>query len=66
MEEADWDQKLQVRTVGYDGAEVYNAKCLDLKRICDALPPAGLGGLVIAADVSTGFAREALLIRASC
>ena len=61
MGEVDWDQKLQARTVGYYGAEVYNAECLDLKRICDALPPAVLGGLVNAADVSTGFLREALL-----
>ena len=61
MEEVDWDQKLQARTVGYDGAEVYTAECLDLRRICDALPPVGLGGLVNAADVSTGFVREALL-----
>ena len=61
MEEVDWDQKLQARIVGYDGAEVCTAECLDLKRICDALPPAGLGGLVNAADVSTGFVREALM-----
>ena len=32
-----------------------------LKRICAALPPARTGGLVNAADVSTGFVREALL-----
>ena len=31
MEEVDWDRKLQSRTVGYDGAEVYTAECLDLK-----------------------------------
>ena len=61
MEEVDWDQKLQARTVGYDGAKVYTAECLDLERVCDALPPVGLGGLVNAADVSTGFVREALL-----
>ena len=34
---------------------------LDLERICAALPPVGLGGLVNAADISTGFVREALL-----
>ena len=61
MEEVDWAQKLEARTVGYDGAEVYTAERLDLERICAALPPAGVGGLVNAADVSTGFVREALL-----
>ena len=60
MGEVDWDQKLQARTVGYDGAEVYTAECLHLVRVCDALPPVGLGGLVNAADVSTGFARALL------
>ena len=61
MENVDWNQKLQARTVGYDGAEVYTAECLDLDRICATLPPVGLGGLVNAADNSTGFVREALL-----
>ena len=41
MEEMDWDQKLQARTVGYDGAGVYTAECLNVKRICDALPLRG-------------------------
>ena len=58
MKEVDWDQKLQARTVGYDGAEVYTAECLDLKRICDALPPAGLGGLVNAADEGGSVGSE--------
>ena len=61
MEEVDWNQKLQARTVGYDGAVVYTAECVNLVRICEALPPVGLGGLVNAADISTGFVREALL-----
>ena len=61
MEEVDWNQKLKARTVGYDGAEVYTAECLDLERICVALPPVGLGGLLNAADISTGFVRDALL-----
>ena len=61
MEEVDWDQKLPARTVGYDGAQVYTAECLDLERICAALPPAGWRGLVNAADVSTGFIGDALL-----
>ena len=59
MEEVDWDHKLQARTVGYDGAEVYTAACLDLERICAALPR--LGGLVNTADISTGSVREPLL-----
>ena len=59
--EVDWAHKLQARTVGYDGAEVYSAERLDLERISVALPPAGVGGLVNAADVSTVFEREALL-----
>ena len=37
------------------------AERLDLERICAALPPAAVGGLVDAADVSTGFVRQALL-----
>ena len=45
----------------YDGAEVYTAERFDLERICPAVPPAGVGGLVNAADVSTGFVRDALL-----
>ena len=61
MEEVDWAQKLQACTVGYDGAEVYTAERLDLERICAALPPARVGGLVNAADVSTGFVRDAFL-----
>ena len=46
MEEVHWAQKLQVRTVGYDGAEVYTAERLDLEGICAELPPAGVGGFV--------------------
>ena len=61
MEEVDWNQKFQARTVGYDGAEVYTAERLDLEGLCAAVPPPGLGGLVNAADVSTGFVRDALL-----
>ena len=59
--EVDWEQKQRARTLGYDGAEVYTAERLDLERICAAVPPAGVGGLVNAADVSTGFVRDALL-----
>ena len=42
-------------------AEVYTAERLDVERICAALPPAVVGGMVNAADVSTGFVRDALL-----
>ena len=54
-------ESIQARTVGNDRAEVYTAECLELERICAALSPVGLGGLVNAADISTGFAGEALL-----
>ena len=61
MKEVDWEQKLHAHKPGCDETEVYTAESLDLERICAALPPAGLGGLVNAADVSTGFVRDALL-----
>ena len=32
MVEVDWNQKLQARTVGCDGAEVYTAECLDSEK----------------------------------
>ena len=59
--EGDWEQKLHAHTLSYNRAKVYTTERLDLERICAALPPAGVGGLVEALDVSTGFVRDALL-----
>ena len=52
MEIVDWQQKLEARTVGYDGSEVYTAERPAL---------IGVGGSVNAAAVSTAFVRDALL-----
>ena len=59
--EGDWEQKLHPHTLSYNRAKVYTTERLDLERICAALPLAGVGGLVEALDVSTGFVRDALL-----
>ncbi|CAK0811641.1 unnamed protein product, partial [Prorocentrum cordatum] len=59
--ELDWEDRLKDRKIGYGGAEITAPHKLTLEQVLDGLPPPGVAASIEAADVATGFVRDALL-----
>eukprot|EP00974_Lingulodinium_polyedra_P032749 3152203-Lingulodinium_polyedra.AAC.1 len=57
----DWGEELKKTKVAYDGSEVSLPEKLTLQQVAKGLPPPGVAASIEAADVATGFVREALL-----
>ncbi|CAK0789757.1 unnamed protein product [Prorocentrum cordatum] len=59
--ELNWEDRLKDRKIGYGGAEITAPHKLTLEQVLDGLPPPGVAASIEAADVATGFVRDALL-----
>ncbi|CAK0795565.1 unnamed protein product [Prorocentrum cordatum] len=57
----DWNVRLKDRKLGYGGGEISAPHRLTLEQVLDGLPPPGVAASIEAADLATGFVREALL-----
>ncbi|CAK0847024.1 unnamed protein product, partial [Prorocentrum cordatum] len=57
----DWNARLKDRKIGYGGGEISPPHRLTLEQVLDGLPPPGVAAPIEAADLATGFVREALL-----
>ncbi|CAK0838916.1 unnamed protein product [Prorocentrum cordatum] len=57
----DWNVRLKDRKIGYGGDEISAPHRLTLEQVLDGLPPPGVAASIEAADLATGFVREALL-----
>ncbi|CAK0851484.1 unnamed protein product, partial [Prorocentrum cordatum] len=57
----DWNVRLKDRKIGCGGDEISATHRLTLEQVLDGLPPPGVAASIEAADLATGFVREALL-----
>ncbi|CAK0886883.1 unnamed protein product, partial [Prorocentrum cordatum] len=57
----DWNVRLKDHEIGYGGDEISAPHRLTLEQVLDGLPPPGVAASIEAADLATGFVREALL-----
>ncbi|CAK0879151.1 unnamed protein product [Prorocentrum cordatum] len=57
----NWEGRLKDREIGRGGSETTTPHKLTLEQVLDLLPPPGVAASIEAADVATGFVRDALL-----
>ncbi|CAK0899899.1 unnamed protein product, partial [Prorocentrum cordatum] len=57
----DWESRLKDRKIGNGGSEITTPYKLTLEQAPDGLPPPGVAASIEAADLATGFVRDALL-----
>ncbi|CAK0904139.1 unnamed protein product [Prorocentrum cordatum] len=56
-----WESRLKYRKIGYGGSEITTPHKFTLEQVLDGLPPPGVAASIEAADLATGFVRDALL-----